>query len=234
MAKRRQRPAKRAKRRPVNRARMPNHPPPVNLNPWRRVTLSTALKASGDEQAFIASDVIKLVMTQIDTTVPSGHYTLLRINRVRIWNREDGPILLAPYSLIRPIQAAWVDEPLKVFEEYPGKAVYASVQYTWPRIHQNAIMNDDSNATNSDHSSTQVIFTYKAKKDSWIIMHLVCLWKTSVAASFSLSHTARLNNSQRREVTVNLGEKPEPSAAPEDQPVSPDIGFEHLQVESPA
>lgn len=227
---RNRRPTRRFRRR-VGARRQPSNPPSINLSPWRRFTVISTATASGDLQALIAHDLIKLATAQLDTPVPANHFSLLKIHRVRVWNMGDGPLVLKPFSTIRPIQKSWVDEPLVTLEDYPGREAFAKCQYVWPKIHQQSICNDDTNTSNSDNSANAVLFEYKAPKNNKLVFHIVVSWKMSTAATFNKCQGMTIQNSSGQDVKVNFTSLASTSSA--QSPGSIVDGFEDLGVFSP-
>lgn len=194
---------KRPRRKNV-RAAQPSNPPSINVNPWRRITVSSTATADGQLQAVNAKSLIKLATAQVSTPVPDNMFSLIQIHRVRVWNMGNGPLVLKPYSLVRPVQPAWVDEPLTTLEDYPGKMSYAKCQYSWPKMHQKAIFNDDSNVHNSDLSSSAVIFEYKANPKDRLVFHTFVSWKMSTSATFLNCSEMTVRDSSGLERRVNL------------------------------
>lgn len=154
-------------------------PPPINIDPWFKVTLSFEDVASGNMDCMVIDDVFKSLDSQLDFS-RTGKYYVLKIHRIRVWNVSGGPLFLEPCQLIEKHGCQATTLPLRSIEVYAGRASWAYAQFTWPRS-QSSIEQDDN-------ANTGVVFVRKAHKSDKLVIHLVVSFKITKPNSFKLAN----------------------------------------------
>lgn len=175
------------------RVGMPSYPPPVSINPWRRVTLSLEDEGTSKDKCVKVSDIMGSLSSQLTIAITR---TELKVHRVRLWNRGSPPTYNATNKVEIPATAgplclnacdlvanmARTDcsvTMLKTIESYPGRASWAKASYTWGSPSNRLIIGSSNDKA--------IVYTWRAPVGETVVHHIVVSYRSAVTGSFTES-----------------------------------------------
>lgn len=218
-------PRRRFKRKKQLRRRvaMPSLPPPISINPWRKVTISVEQEGTNSDVCVTTAEIVKSLKEQLSIAISGIE---IKLHRVRCWNRgrpayttkgaagydievpaTNGPLLLSACDLVSNMAAqSCAVTYLRTIESYPGKASWAKASFTWTGSSSRLILGNGK----------AVLFVWKAPANETVVFHIVVSYRATASGSFTES-TLRLS-------TNVFGSIKPPTA------VSPSDDFERLGI----
>lgn len=190
------------RKRPIRRrTMMPLVPPPISVNPWRKVTLSVEQEGEKGDVCVKSADVTKALKEQLGITLPKLEF---RLHRVRCWNRgraaystqgskgydievpaTNGPLALSACDLVANRTSTCGNVTfLKTVESYPGKNTWARATYTWNAQNSRLILGQPDDA---------VLFTWKAPNKESVLFHIIVSFRAVATGTFTEA-TLRVTN----------------------------------------
>lgn len=175
------------------RVGMPVAPPPVSINPWRRVTLSLEDEGNNKDKCVSVANLIASLKDQLKINIARVEIRLLR---VRAWNRGRmphydaankvevpavaGPLCINICDLVSNMASTSCEVTyLRTVEAYPGRASWARVSHTW-RSPSNRLIIGSGN-------DKAVVFTWRAPENETVVFHIVLSYRAAASGSFSES-----------------------------------------------
>lgn len=171
---------------------MPNYPPSISVNPWRKVTIAVEDEGDATDKCVTVKSMVKSLVEQIGCTIAKCE---LRVHRVRIWNRgtqptydaakkveipaKNGPLALNTVDLVSTMGMNECKTfYFKTLEGYPGLTSWAKVSFTWPATCSKLILG---------HNDDAIIFTWRAPKGETCVFHVVVSYRAQSSGTFTES-----------------------------------------------
>lgn len=184
---------KRRRTKQRRRIAMPSRPPPISINPWRKVTLSLEQEGNGSDICVAVQDIKKALYEQLAVSFKSVE---IRMHRVRMWNRGSpplagtgpkgydvevpstcGPLLLSVCDLVSNMASqSCAVTYLRTIESYPGRASWAKASYSWTGPSSRLILGVNGKA---------VVFVFKAPPNETVVFHLIVSYRSVSSGSFT-------------------------------------------------
>lgn len=217
---------KQMRKKPLRRRQVqPSRPPPISVNPWRKVTLSLEDEGTNSDVCVKQSDIVKSLTEQISINISGVE---IRLHRVRCWNRgrpaysakgpsgydvevpaSNGPLMLSPCDLVSNMASTDCSVTfLRTIESYPGKASWAKASYSWNGANSRLILSREK----------AVLFVWRAPANETVVFHIVVSYRARVTGTF-------------KEASLRLASSTIASTIKDgSDPASPSTSFEKLDI----
>lgn len=176
------------------RVTLPSRPPPISINPWRKVTLSVEDEGTNNDKCVTQADVVKALKEQLAISISQIE---IRLHRVRCWNRGrppyntkgvagydieipavNGPLMLSTCDLVSNMAKNDCSVTfLRTIESYPGKTSWAKASYTWNGANSRLILSNDK----------AVLFVWRAPANETVVFHIIVSYRAKSTGSFKES-----------------------------------------------